>query len=202
MHSSHQTPGWQEDLSVGRSLLVPRVPTHILIWWKGKDMHHLLWEILLDILQLLHIFIQTMLKRKSWVNGKWSVWPIVYLTLLLSPTVNIRIKLREGCRTSRDVLMQLNNAPEKYRDFAVELASEYLNHIATRKLGWRIPYEFHFGETPNLSVFHFLLYEEIHYMEPNASFPKPNMLPGQFLGIARTARGDAFTFYILLCSCW
>ena len=33
-------------------------------------------------------------------------------------------------------------------------------------------------------------------MEPNASFSKPNMLPGQFLGIARTT-GDAFTFYIL-----
>ena len=30
----------------------------------------------------------------------------------------------------------------------------------------------------------------------HASFLKPNMLPGRFLGIARTT-GDAFTFYIL-----
>jgi len=92
--------------------------------------------------------------------------------------------------------MQLNDAPEKYWDFAVELATEYLNHIATRKLGWKTPHECHFGETPDLSVFHFLFYEQIHYLEPNASFPKPNMLPGRFLGIARTT-GDAFTFYIL-----
>jgi len=51
-------------------------------------------------------------------------------------------------------------------------------------------------ERPQFSVFHFLFYEKIHYLEPNASFPKPNMLPGRFLEIARTT-GDAFTFYIL-----
>ena len=92
--------------------------------------------------------------------------------------------------------MQLNDALEKYWDFAVELATEYLNPIATRKLGWKSPHECHFGETPDLSFFSFLFYEQIHYLEPNASFPKPNMLPGRFLGIARTT-GDAFTFYIL-----
>ena len=53
-----------------------------------------------------------------------------------------------------------------------------------------------FGETPYLSVFHFLFYDQILYLEPNTSFPKPNMLPGRFLGIAGTT-GDAFTFYIL-----
>ena len=88
----------------------------------------------------------------------------------------------------------MNNAPEKYWDFAVELATEYLNHIATRKLGWKTPHECHFGDTPDLSVFQFLFYEQIHYLEPNASFPKPNMLP--CLGIARTT-GDAFTCYVL-----
>ena len=92
--------------------------------------------------------------------------------------------------------MQARDAPEKYWDFAVELATEYLNHIATRKLGWKTPHEYHFGDTPDISVFHFLFFEEIYYLEPNASFPKPNMLPGRFLGIARTT-GDAFTFYIL-----
>jgi len=81
----------------------------------------------------------------------------------------------------------------------VELATEYLNHIATRKLGWKIPHECHFGVTPDLSVFHFVFYEKIHYLEPNASFCKPDMLPGRFMGIARTT-GDAFTFYILTMS--
>ena len=73
---------------------------------------------------------------------------------------------------------------------------KYVNHIATRKLGWKTLNECHFGETPDLSVFCFVFYEKIHYLEPNASFPKPNMLPGRFLGITRTT-GDAFTFYIL-----
>ena len=92
--------------------------------------------------------------------------------------------------------MQLNDAPEKYWDFAVELAIEYLNHIATRKLGLKTLHECHFGDPPDLSVFHFEFYEKIHYLEPNASFIKPNTLPGSFLGIARTT-GDAFAFYIL-----
>ena len=51
-------------------------------------------------------------------------------------------------------------------------------------------------ERPQIFQFSvFLFYEKIQYLEPNASFPKPNMLPGRFLGIARTT-GDAFTFYI------
>jgi len=78
----------------------------------------------------------------------------------------------------------------------VELATEYLNHIATKKLGWKTPHECHFGETPDHSFFCFLVNEKMYYLEPNASFPKPNMLPGRFLGIARTT-GDIFTFYIL-----
>ena len=70
-------------------------------------------------------------------------------------------RIQDIKRRSR-LLMQLNEAPEKYWDFAVELATEYLNHIATRKLGWKTPHECHFGETPDLSVFHFLFYEQIH----------------------------------------
>ena len=42
IHSS-QRQGQQEDLNVDKFLLVPRVPMHILIQWKGKAMHHLLW---------------------------------------------------------------------------------------------------------------------------------------------------------------
>ena len=43
-------------------------------------------------------------------------------------------RIQDIKRRSRP-LMQLNDAPEKYWDFAVESATEYLNHIATRKLG-------------------------------------------------------------------
>ena len=40
------------------------------------------------------------------------------------------------------LLMQARDVSENYWDFDVELATEYLNHIATRKLGWRTPYEY------------------------------------------------------------
>jgi hypothetical protein len=52
------------------------------------------------------------------------------------------------------------------------------------------------GDTPDISVFRFIFYEPIYYLEPNVQFPKPNMLPGRFMGIARTT-GDTFTFLIL-----
>jgi hypothetical protein len=78
----------------------------------------------------------------------------------------------------------LYGAPQQFWDYAVLLATEYLNHTATRKLGWRTPYAVQFGEMPDISVFHFLFYEPIFYLDPNAQFPQPNMLPGRFLGIA------------------
>jgi hypothetical protein len=52
------------------------------------------------------------------------------------------------------------------------------------------------GETPDISVFRFKFSEPIYYLDSNARFPQPNMLPGRFLGIARTT-GDSFTFYVL-----
>lgn len=76
-------------------------------------------------------------------------------------------------------MMQLNEAPEKYWDFAAEYN------------------KFHFGETPDLSVFHFLFYDKIHYLEPNVTFSEPICCQTNFLGIAGTAAGDAFIFYIL-----
>ena len=75
------------------------------------------------------------------------------------------------------------------------MAVEQINHTAMRKLYWRTPYEMHWGETPDISVFRFLFYEPIYYLDPMAKFPNANMIPGRFLGIARTS-GDAFTFYI------
>jgi hypothetical protein len=94
------------------------------------------------------------------------------------------------------VLMSLHDTPERYWDYAVEYAVELINHTAVERLEWRTPFEKINGETPDISVFCFIFYEPIYYLEPSARFPKPNMLAGRFLGIARTT-GDSFTFYIL-----
>jgi hypothetical protein len=94
------------------------------------------------------------------------------------------------------LLLHLNDAPEKFWDYAVQLAVDMMNHTARRKLEWKTPYEVHYGETPDISVFRFHFYEPIFYLDPTASFPQANMLPGRYLGIARTT-GDAFTFHII-----
>ena len=41
-----------------------------------------------------------------------------------------------------------------------------------------------------------MFHEEVFYLEPNVTFPKPNLLPSHYLGIAHTT-SDAFTFYVL-----
>ena len=49
--------------------------------------------------------------------------------------------------------MMQKYVPEKYWDYAVELAVKYLNCTATWKLGWKTPEAVHFGETPDISFF-------------------------------------------------
>ncbi len=94
------------------------------------------------------------------------------------------------------VLMSTYSAPSRYWDYGVEYSVELINHTAVRKLGWRTPYEALHGDTPDISVFRYTFYEPVYYLEPNVHFPNPNMLPGRFMGIARTT-GDAFTFIVM-----
>jgi hypothetical protein len=85
--------------------------------------------------------------------------------------------------------------PSRYWDYVAEYTVELINHTTIRRLSWRTPYEALYGDTPDISVFRFIFYEAIYYLEPNIQFPNANMLPGRFLGIARTT-GDTFTFVI------
>jgi hypothetical protein len=70
------------------------------------------------------------------------------------------------------LLMSLHNTPERYWDYATEYAAELINHTAVERLKWRTPYEMIHGDTPDVSVFRFIFYEPIYYLEPNASFPQ------------------------------
>jgi hypothetical protein len=51
------------------------------------------------------------------------------------------------------------------------------------------------GHTPDISMFRFSFWEPVFYYEPTAKYPKPNFLPGRFVGIAWD-HGDAFTYKI------
>lgn len=89
----------------------------------------------------------------------------------------------------------MNGAPRKFWCYCVAHTVDIMNHTASKRLQWKTPYEAHYGDTPDISVFRFEFWEPIYYHEPHAKFPTPNLLPGRFLGIARTT-GDTFTFYI------
>jgi hypothetical protein len=91
--------------------------------------------------------------------------------------------------------MREYNAPKCFWCYAAEYAVEIINHTAARRIKWRTPYEILHGDTPDISVFRFSFFEPIYYLNPHASYPQLNMLPGRFLGIARTT-GDHFTFII------
>lgn len=54
------------------------------------------------------------------------------------------------------------------------------------------------GNTPDISVFRFSFWQPVYYYEPTAKYPKPNFLPGRFVGIAWN-HGDAFTYRVWTC---
>jgi len=91
--------------------------------------------------------------------------------------------------------MKEHNTPERFRCYTSEYAVELVNHTAAKRIKWKTPYTLLHGKTPDIPVFRFSFFESIFYLNPHATFPQPNMLPGRFLDIARTT-GNSFTFII------
>ena len=70
------------------------------------------------------------------------------------------------------------------------------NNVATKKLGWRTPMEAATGETPDISMFHFYVWQEIEYLAyDDIKLPLGQMLPGRWLGFAWD-HGDSMSYYI------
>lgn len=93
-------------------------------------------------------------------------------------------------------LLQVTGAPVDYWCFALEYVAHVRSFLARRRLNWRTPYERHFGDTPDISVFRFAFWSPVWYYTPRAKFPQSKMLPARFIGIAKNA-GDAFCYLIL-----
>ncbi len=51
------------------------------------------------------------------------------------------------------LLMDLHDCPERYWDYAVQYATDLINHSATERLLWRTPKEILKGDTPDISIF-------------------------------------------------
>ena len=94
-------------------------------------------------------------------------------------------------------MMKRSGCPKKYWSFAVQSAVEYVNHSAHKATSNQVsPMTLHYGDAVDLSVFLFSLWQEIKYLEPIAFFLNEHMLPGRWIGIARSV-GDAFTYPIV-----
>jgi len=76
------------------------------------------------------------------------------------------------------------------------LAVEILNHTAHQSIDHQVPYTLHYGDTDDILVFHFQFGQKIEYLEPMVSFSDDQMLPGRWLGKARSTR-DEFTYHII-----
>ena len=56
--------------------------------------------------------------------------------------------------------------------------------LSMRKLGWRKHKEVLTGDTHDMSMFKFHVWEDVCYLDPDVKQLKHDMLPGKFLGIA------------------
>jgi len=94
------------------------------------------------------------------------------------------------------LMIKCSGCPSKYWCHVVMLTVEILNHTAHQSIDHQVLYTLHYGDTADISVFRFHLWQEIEYLEPTISFPEDQMLPGRWLGIARST-GDEFTYHIV-----
>ena len=72
---------------------------------------------------------------------------------------------------------------------------DVINHTSMKSKDYNIPAEMFKGETPDISMFRYHFWQPIYYFDPNMSFPRPNLLPACWLGIAWDT-GDVLTFHI------
>jgi hypothetical protein len=80
--------------------------------------------------------------------------------------------------------------------YCLQFIIDCLNHLAHKQLEWRTPMEVPYGHTPgDISMFWFTFWEPIWYYEPTAKYPKPNFLPGRFVGIAWD-HGNVFMYRV------
>jgi Reverse transcriptase (RNA-dependent DNA polymerase) len=93
-------------------------------------------------------------------------------------------------------LMTVTKAPNEFWCYALEYMCYVLNFVARRSLGWRTPYEKHWGDTPDISMFRFVFWQPVWYHTPRRGFPSPKMMKARFLGFAPNT-GDAFCFLII-----
>ncbi|CAB9525513.1 Retrotransposon protein [Seminavis robusta] len=102
--------------------------------------------------------------------------------------------------TKRKIQMVLDtrNVPSDCWLLSGQFICALQNHIALEVLGWRTPFEWLFGFTPDISaLIQFEFYEPVYYQKYGGSFPKDSAEAiGRFVGVAEDV-GHGMTYKIL-----
>ena len=91
--------------------------------------------------------------------------------------------------------MRIFNVPIRKHDWVQKWCVDVHNVLASRYLNWRTPTEKKNGNTPDISMFRYHVWEPIWYFDPSLKIPQQQLQKGRWLGFARSA-GDAFTYYV------
>jgi len=135
-------------------------------------------------------------KGKRWLSILRRAVVASSYTEPMHPNQNLAERRGGSLKAALVHLLHSTGAPLAYWCFALEYVSYVRQHLAKRSLGWRSPYERHWGDTPDISVFRFPFWSPIWYYSPSNQFPQSKMLPGRFIGIAQNV-GDAFCYLVL-----
>ena len=98
-------------------------------------------------------------------------------------------------------LLDRTGSPSNIWYLAMEYAVYIINRISHKKLHNKTPIEVCFVYTPDISsLLCFQWYQDVFYLDSEASFPSSKELHGNFVGISENV-GDSLTFLILTDSC-
>jgi len=117
-------------------------------------------------------------KGKHWLSILWHAIVASSFTEPMHPNQNLAECRGGSLKAALVHLLHLTGAPLTYWCFALEYVSFVQQHLARRSLDWRSPYERHWGDTPDISVFRFPFWSEVWYYSPSNQFPQSKMLPG------------------------
>ena len=94
-------------------------------------------------------------------------------------------------------VLNFSGAPRKVWLLALKYICWILNHSALEKLGWRTPFEWLFGYTPDISVLlQFIFYEPVYYAAIEPKVGDTPELMGRFVGISEHV-GHGMTYMVL-----
>ena len=96
-----------------------------------------------------------------------------------------------------NTMLATSNAPLASWLLALELIIFVQNHVAIKSLGWRTPFEWIYGYTPDISVMlQFVFWEPVYYSTGTTSTGEDGEEVGRFAGIAESI-GHGMTYKVV-----